>query len=248
MSTTPTAAPYDTPASKSALARIFGVFWEPGNTFQDIVARPGWWAPLVLMIVVGLVVMWVFVTQIGVETMLQQQFETNRQLQQLSAEQRAQTMALQMRIVPIAMFVSILVGAPVFYLLAALVLMFLYRIVASSQVTFKQSFGITVHAFLPSMLSGLLAIVVMVFVRPTDFDIQNPVMTNAAWLLGESSPMWLKALAGSLDLFSVWILILLAIGFAATRRKLGLGQSFVIAAIPWAVMVLIKTGWTAIWT
>ena len=245
MSTTPTAAPDNAPASKGALARVVGVFWEPGNTFRDIVARPGWWLPLVLMIVIALIFMSVFLTQIGVDAMLQQQMAANSRLQQLSAEQQAQALALQKRIVPPLMFVSVVAIPPLLYLATALVMMFAYRLLADSQVTFKQSFGITVHAFLPSALSAILAIVVIMFVHPADFDVNNPLMTNAAWLLGDAPAAWLKALASSLDLFSLWILALLAIGFATTKRKMGFGQAFLIAAIPWALYVLIKVGATA---
>ena len=35
-------------------SRLTGVFFEPAKTFEDVAARPNFWAPLILVIVVAL--------------------------------------------------------------------------------------------------------------------------------------------------------------------------------------------------
>lgn len=238
-------APFGEPSHISPIGRVFGIFWEPKRTFTDIVAKPGWWVPLVLTILFALVYMYAFNQTIGIETFLRQQFETSPQLQDLSPEQRDQAIAVQLRIVPYTMYAGAVIGTPVFYLLAALVLMYAFRITAGSQVKFKQSFAITAHSFVPGILHSLLAIVVMQFVHPDDFDLQNPVMSNLGWLMGESSPAWLIAFARSFDLFAFWIMALLAMGFVAATRKLRFGKAFMTVLALWFVMVLLGVGWTA---
>jgi hypothetical protein len=55
------------------------------------------------------------------------------------------------------------------------------------------------------------------------------------------------SLGKSIDVFSFWILILLAIGFACTNpRKLKGSKSFVIAFSIWAAFVVVKVGWAFI--
>ena len=50
-------------------------------------------------------------------------------------------------------------------------------------------------------------------------------------------------LGKSIDIFSFWMLILIAVGFAAVNpRKLKFGQSLAIALGVWAVFVLLKVG------
>ena len=51
MSTTmaPPAPGAEPQASMGAFARIFGVFFSPGTTFADIVGKPSWVAPIVLL-------------------------------------------------------------------------------------------------------------------------------------------------------------------------------------------------------
>ena len=54
-------------------------------------------------------------------------------------------------------------------------------------------------------------------------------------------------MAGSLDIFTIWILILLSIGLAsiAGSRKITTGKTATVVFGFWAVFVLIKVGWAA---
>jgi len=226
----------------SPIGRVFGVFWEPGRTFRDIVAKPSWLLPVILMVAFGLIFIFAMQQSIGIETMMRAQFDRSPQLQNMSTEQREQILAMQMRFIPIFMYVGVLIGAPVFYLVVALVLMYAFRIIRGSEVKFKQAFGITTHAFLPTMISGIMAVLVMQFINPADFDMQNPVMSNLGWLAGNDAAAWMKALLGSFDLFSFWVMILLAIGFAATKKKLSTGSAFATILPFWILMVLFRVG------
>jgi hypothetical protein len=73
------------------------------------------------------------------------------------------------------------------------------------------------------------------------------VAANLAAILPEDSAKWLVALGKSIDLFSFWTLVLLAIGFAATNpRKLKGSKSFSIAFGIWAAFVVCRVGWAFI--
>ena len=43
------------PKGLSEGSRLTGVFFEPAKTFEDVAARPNFWAPLILLMVVALV-------------------------------------------------------------------------------------------------------------------------------------------------------------------------------------------------
>jgi hypothetical protein len=52
------------------------------------------------------------------------------------------------------------------------------------------------------------------------------------------NPKWLMSLATSLDLFTIWALVLLAIGFSTAARKLSFSKALITIAIPWLIWVL----------
>ena len=83
---------------------------------------------------------------------------------------------------------------------------------------------------------------VMYLKAPEDFNIQNPLAFNAGALVASDSPQWLKGLGGSFDLFSFWIMGLMAIGVGAASRKMTFGKAFATILFPWALYVLMKTG------
>jgi len=73
------------------------------------------------------------------------------------------------------------------------------------------------------------------------------VPSNLAAFLPSDASAVIKSVAGSLDIFTIWILILLSIGFAsiAGSRKIKAGNTATVVFGFWAVYVLLKIGWAA---
>ena len=75
------------------------------------------------------------------------------------------------------------------------------------------------------------------------FDLENPVATNVAALLSENSAKWLVALGKNIDIFVLWSMILIAIGFAvAIPKKLKGGKSFSIVLTCFLAYLVIRVG------
>jgi Yip1 domain len=118
-----------------------------------------------------------------------------------------------------------------------------YNLLAGANTDFGTSFAITSHAALTGLVSSLLFILVLYLKPPGTVDMENPVATNLAALLPDDSAKWLLALLKSIDIFTFWTLILLAIGFAATNpKKLKGSKAFTIAFSVWAVYVVCRVG------
>jgi len=80
-------------------------------------------------------------------------------------------------------------------------------------------------------------------------DLENPIAANLAAFLPDESAKWLVALCKSFDIFTIWTLILVAIGFAVVNpRKLKGSKSFVIAFGVWAAFVACRVGWAFIFS
>jgi len=231
----------------SEAGRLAGVYFDPGKTFADIAARPRWWVPILLLSIAALVMMICYSQHVGWEHMLRQQIESSPRTQNMAPEQREQLIQQQVKFVPIFGYIMAVVGTPIFAIIVAAVLMFVFNTIFGADIPFKRALAITAYAWLTGLVAMVLSIVVMYIKSPEDFDIQNPLAFNLGAFLGSDAPKWLKALTSSFDLFTFWTIALLGIGFAvASRKKMSWSKAVVGVVLPWIVWVLVKTCGAAI--
>src|SRR6185436_5094127 len=110
--------------------------------------------------------------------------------------------------------------SPVVYLLIALVFMVALRL-TGSEVRFDQTFSTVLHSMIPWVIQGLLSLPLILRleeVDPEEMRRGGVLLSNLAALAPEGSGKILVALLASLDLFSVWTLILLIIGYRVVAR------------------------------
>jgi hypothetical protein len=242
MSTTPIPAG-DAQTPVSGWGRIIGIFFSPKPTFEDIVRQPTWLLPVILLTVVSLAACISINQRINWNDFITQQMDKNPRAAQLSPEQKQERVAQGARFAPY--FTYVYVAVPILsVLLVSLVMMGAYNLFAGAGVGYMTSMGIVAHAFLVWLVSSLLFLLVL-FLKPYGtVDLENPVAANVAAFLPDGAAPWLVKFCNSLDIFSIWILILLGIGFAAANpRKLNGAKAFSIAFGVWAVYVLVRTGW-----
>jgi hypothetical protein len=250
MATTPVATPApDAQPSLSPAARIFGVLFSPGKTFEDIVRKPSWIAPILLSTLLSIIAVVTLNQRMNWREYIVQQIEKSPRAAQLSSDQKQQQAEMGAKFtVPFVYAVGVV--APVcFALLVGLVMMGAYNLMAGAGARFAASFAIVAHAGMVGIVSTPLFLLVL-FLKPYGtVDPENPLATNLAALLPEESAKWLVTLCKSLDIFTIWILILIAIGFAAVNpKKLKGARPFTIAFSVWAVFVLIRVAWAFIFS
>jgi len=69
-------APTQEPAQpKSEIGRLTGVLFEPSAAFADIAARPRWWVPALLLIVLQIAYITAFSQRVGWQHYMRQKFE-----------------------------------------------------------------------------------------------------------------------------------------------------------------------------
>jgi hypothetical protein len=114
-------------------------------------------------------------------------------------------------------------AAPVFsviiFLAIAGIFLLLFRLFGGEG-TFKQAFAVTVYAWFPEMIKGILTVIIMLakggMISPMDLPII--VRSNPAFLVDMKTNPVLFALLSNLDLFGIWTLVLFIIGFAHVAR------------------------------
>jgi hypothetical protein len=234
------------PEKMSEFARLVGVVWSPGLAFRDVAARPRWWPPLVIGVLLSLVFSYMFIQRGGWEHFWRQQFETNTQLQKMPADQREQFIADQVSRGPVMSYVGSVVIIPIAALVVGGVFLFVFKMFLGAELSFRQAFAIASYAMIPLIFASVMTLAMLLLKDPSEFDIQYPTLTNiGAFLDSVNTPKWLLSLATSIDAFTLWILTLLATGFSAAARKIAWSTAMAYVVGTWSVYVLLKMGWAA---
>jgi len=225
----------------SPFARIAGIFFEPGKTFEDIGRRPTWLLPLAVIVVAVLAFSLTYGHHVGWEQMMRQQLANSPRAAQMTPDQREAAITQGARFAPIFTYLTV-IFVPIGYLIVASVLLGMTAMM-SAGLKFRQIFSVVCYAGLPSVIFSLLGIVVMLLKNPADFNIQNPLAFNvAAFLDPQATAKFVYSLALSIDLFSFWMIFLIATGLkAGGGRKLSFGGALTAVVVPWAVYVLGKS-------
>ena len=227
------------PAGMGEFSRIVGVFFEPKKTFADIAQRPTWIIPVILVILAAIGGSMAVSQRIGWERIMRQQNEASSRMQQMTPEQRANAEAIQMKLAPAIAYGGPVVGVPIYCVVVAAVLLGITAIM-SAGLRFKQVFAVVAWGGLPRVISSILAVVVVFLKNPDEFNIRNPLAFNVgAFMDPNGSSKFMYALATSIDLFSIWTILLLATGLkAAAGKKLSFTGALVAVVTPWALLVL----------
>lgn len=230
----------------SAISRVLGVFFSPGKTFRDIVEKPSWIVPMILMIVIWLGLCVALVKRADWVDYTKQQIEKNKfaasQIENLPEEKKDAAYAQGAERSKFSQYVRGVIGWPLLILFSAAINFGAFKLIGGVRTKFSTAFAITVFAHLPMSLRELLAIPVTFLKDPQSIDPQNFLASNVASFLGDNAPLWQLILGGSLDLFAIWAIILMAIGFSASDpKKAPMGKALVIAFSTTFSFVLVFT-------
>jgi hypothetical protein len=228
----------------SQVERVVDTFVAPKKTFTDILRSSSWWLPFLLLVLVTLGSTIAVEKQVGWERAAENQIHQNPKQEEkmaaLTPEQRATQMRLTATITRYSSygsFVFILVFVAIF----ALIYWASFNFGLGAKTTFGQMFAVCMYASLPRLLTGILAILTLVFGNSADsYDLRNPVGTNLAYFMPDSGPA-LKAALGFFDVIGLWQLVLLVIGMAIVA-KVSTGKAAAVVVGWWVVGLVISVG------
>ena len=233
-------------------ARLANVFFAPSKTFTDIRRNASWWVPWLIISMLSIAFMYTIGHKIGYEDLARKTIMSSKaadQFEGLSAEQQDQRIQMTAKFMKFAGYAS-----PVSLLLVtaivAGILLGLFNFGAGAEVSFKQSLAVVWYAWLPSILSSILALISIVIGSANDsfkegFNLQNPVATNPAYFMDPAQHKFLYGLASGVDVFAIWIVILLGIGFSSIS-KVKRGAAIGMVAGAYIVFELVKAGFSAL--
>ncbi|MFZ0629976.1 MAG: YIP1 family protein [Acidobacteriaceae bacterium] len=198
--------------------RVVDTFLAPSKTFADIRRSASWWLPWIIGVVVTLIFGMAVQQKIGwdkaYENILRQTPAQQQRVESLPADQQARAKQMGANITKYIFWATPLVGLIVAVVVAA-VLLATINFGFGGTAKFGQMFAVWMYAILPWSIQGILGIVtVYVGVDPDSFNLKNFVGTNIGYYLPQDFSKPLMALATSIDIFTIWGLVLLTIGCA----------------------------------
>jgi len=246
-------------AQMSFFQRLSGIYFEPAKTFEDISRKRSWLGMLVLVSIVTIGANYTLmyrmdpadaaVKGLAVIKPIMKKFVSADQLAQMEeqAAQRASQprgfLAKHSQIVttPIVLFVTYVIFATIFLLVF---------LATGAGISFRKALAVTIWGTgPPAIVVTLLGILFMFVKNPADLDIVPAynVVSNLGALVDFVTHPVQNSLLSSIDLFSIWTIVLLSLGFAAVSEKKLTARK---AAIPivglWILWVLLKMGFWAI--
>ncbi len=130
----------------------------------------------------------------------------------------------------------------------AAVLFATLKFALSADVKYKTVFALVVFAGLPGILKALLASLSLVAGASADsFTFQNPIATNPGYFADPAAHPILYSFLTSFDIFTIWTLVLTAIGLTCIT-KIKSGTAFAVVFGWLAVAILMGVGAAAIFS
>jgi hypothetical protein len=230
--------------------RVACIFSAPSKTFEDIRrGNKSWWMPLVIFAVVGYLLFAAVALKIGVQQVTENQIHLNpaqeEKLAQAPPAQREMAAKISVYVTE-----GIFIASPLLVLAsAALLSLGLWGTINfgfGGKAKYGSIFAVWMYASLPSIVKTLLGTIVTFATVPESFNIKNFAPTNiGAFLNPLETNKALYALASSLDVVTIWTLVLLGIG-TATVAEVKRGSGYISVFGWWAIFVLIGVGWAAV--
>src|SRR5258706_2370585 len=251
MNETPVAAPASAARAEAPIKPVEGVIGtlsSPSETFRRLLRTPTWWLPLVLSVAAFGVSYFIASPKIDLDKTVRESIEKRAEKTgtTIAPEVVDRQIAMMKRLQPVFFGVGLAVVAAIFFIMG---LIFWGAAKAmGGEARYPQILALWGHGSLPGVVAAIVSIPLFMSVPDgslTQQGAQSLVKSNLGAFMSESTPAFLRALAGSIDIFSFAALALLVVGF---RRVPGLskGSATAIPLVLWAIYVIGKTGWAAV--
>jgi Yip1 domain len=228
----------NTPATKGLIARFIGIITAPRATFESVVATPKWLGMLVLTtLIVAAGSALPLTTEGGRDALLEQQVRAMEGFGMQVNDQMYQQLQKRNAIAPYTTAGSIVLMSPIITAVIAGILFAIFNAAMGGTATFKQVYAVIIHA-------GVVQALGQLFTGPLNYVRESMTSATSLAVLLPMLPdgSFAARLAGMIDLFLIWWVVVLAMGLAVLYRR----RTQPIALSLFGVYALIAVGAAAI--
>lgn len=228
---------------------LTGIFLEPSRTFEALRARPRFLVAAIVILVLSLVVTFLIFNKIDYAAFMRDQITKGPRGDQMTPEQIDTAVGFWTGPVgKIAIYVFPIIGTAV-YVAAGGALYLLGAMLMGGVIRYKQAVSVwTYSSFAPAVLGSIVGVIVVLLTPAEDINPSQAgglVRANLGVLLPHGSSPALAALLSSFDVFAFYGLFLAALGLRKVG-KMSSGAAWGVAVGLWAIFVLLKVGWAAV--
>lgn len=227
------------PEASNPVASMFGALFAPADTFVKVAQRPVWLVPLIIYVLLSIVGTVLVMPKLDFESAVRDQMEKSgqeiddKQLEMIISIQKPFVYAASVFFIPFA--IAVIAGVHMAGFRAF-----------GGEGRFVQYFAVTTLAWMPMLVQSLIGQAVILTRKSISIEqLQTAVMSNLGFLTSPIDNPARFALLSSIDVFSIWVIALLVIGFGIVS-KLPRAQSIGIVVAFWLIYVIGKTGMAAI--
>lgn len=222
------------PPALSEIARILNIFVAPSTTFTDLKRRATWWAPWLLVAIASLAPLLTLGHKVGYEELFRQAVahsSTAQQFEGQTAAQQQHTLELGATLIRIGYYLN-----PVFALIYALIiagiLIAIFNFGFRAQISFSRAMSIVIYSNLPWAIAGILALLSVIVSPNPGGHAQNMLPSNPAYFLDPTTvSKFMYGFLTGVDVFAIWTICLMGIGFAVHSDSQKLSRGAAIATI-----------------
>jgi hypothetical protein len=166
----------------------------------------------------------------------------SRQIDQLSDDQKEHAYEQAAARGKMFRYIRGFVGWPLLLLISSGLYLGAIKLIGGVRTNFATAFAVTTFAHLPMGLRELIAIPVLFLKDPASIDPENFLASNPAAIFGSDLSTWMLVPLGALDVFGLWAIVLMGVGFSATDpKKLPVGKSLGIVFAVFCSIILFFT-------
>lgn len=220
-------------AGQSAFKTLAGMFYEPTRSFMAIKEKSMLALPLLLTIVGSAILLLWYYNQVDI-AWLQDKMLAGKEMEPAQREAALKFMSRGM--LQGMGLAGAVVGPPILYALMALYFLIVSK-VADVQVSYGKWFAMTTWAGVPGLIGIVLGFIQILLAEHGQLapNQLNPLSVNQLFVHLDMGAPW-SAILDSLNVTTVWSIVLLAIGYQTWGNKSRV-VSLLIAAAP-AIVIL----------
>jgi hypothetical protein len=224
----------------STASTLTGIFFEPGNTFEALRARPRFLVAGLILMLLTLSVTIVIYQRIDMGQYIRDSMEKSSRNANQTEEQKEMGVKIGKIVgyfIPLLVPVALAAGAAL-YLLGVMAF--------GGSISYKKSLSVWTYSSLPPQVVGTIIVILVLFLKaPETIDLERLAVTNpAAFMSSDSSPV-LIALLSKFDLLRFYGMFLAAIGLRKVA-KMSSGSAWGVVLGYYVIYSIFSVAWAAI--
>lgn len=221
------------------------MFYSPAAVFDRVRERGTWWPPIIAMILVGLIGGALTTRMVSMNTVVRKQLESDPKTMDRLGPEGIERVANN------PMYEVFAYAAAIAIPITLLALAGVYTgalSLSGGSVRYSQVLGATAYSWWPYdvLVTAMTLLIILLSPNRDDLNFKNLLVLNAgAFLDPQTTSKPLYSVASSLDLLSFGLMALLSYGLSrVAKQRFGTCAAIVVGV--WAVYVLVKAGFAAI--